>query len=613
MATKRTPLFTPLKRGAKPQRVAAFDTEGTGEPGKFTCGAVVSDDGKYTFTDPREMLAYLVSPALRGAWLFAHNLEYDLAVLTSGDLTPFSVLFTDSHILWAETQDRHGHKWRFCDSLNLFPGQSIRDLGNLVGARKLGLPDRLHELLKQGIDLSHLARQDRDLILDYCLRDAEILWLAIQGLQQELLSLGGQLKATIAGCSMDLFRRKYLVEPWPVPHPGINNLAREAYYGARTEPYRLGKSVGVNAYDINSLYPSVMRQIEYPHPGGLSLYMHEQITPRTLDQAGISKARVRVPDIDPPPLPRRVGQHLFFPTGQFTGCWTHNELRHAISRGVQVEHIEWSLVSSGVFNPFAEFVEDLYRRRLLAASDSPTRAHTFKLLLNSAYGRYGVNPEHGLSVLQPADLDVDWESIRGSEFRLMAGRPYLLMPVEGPRQPAYCNVPIAAYITAAARIRMHTELEQVIEQVCYTDTDSIFLHGELPVGSDLGDMKQIHQGMNIWVVAPKEYAVFSTEALREVKAKGVPEEYAMLYLKTGKVVFDRPVKIREAWRRNETPAAWVAQLKRRRKQVPKRSPELHLSRGLEYYPTRPWSLGELLDLVEHPETIPEPDLTRLAP
>lgn len=593
----------PLKRNPGRRPLAAFDTEGTGEPGKFVCGAVVSDKGRYIFTHPGDMLSYLCSPELRNYWLWAHNLEYDLSVMTGGDLTPFSILFTDTHILWAETQDPHGHRWRFCDSLNIFPGQSVADLGRLVGLRKVGLPDSLHAHLRRGTLLVNLPKDDQDFITAYCLRDAEIVWQALELLQEELLSLGGKLQATIAGTSMDLFRRAYLAAPWPTPDEGINELARLGYYGARTEPYKLGKVANVNGYDINSLYPSEQGRIQFPDPNLLRLEIAPYRISQTLDRPGLSLVRIYVPDVQAPPLPCRVGHHLYFPTGTLQGVWPHNELLHALEQGARIDRVDWSLTSDGSFNPFAPFIEDLYRRRMLHASDGDMRVKTFKLLLNSAYGRYGVNPNHPLSVLLPLPPDPDWGKYQGGEIRMIADRPYVLMPTSNNHQPAYCNVPIAAYITAAGRIRMHQEITYVVDDLVYTDTDSLFVTGEKAVGSGLGEMKQTHHGVDLWCVAPKEYAVFSGEHLQEVKAKGVPEAHRLLYLKTGRAIFDRPLHIREAARFGLSPASWVKQLRQRRLQVPKRSPDFFHRQSPDHYLTRPWQIGELVELVGSPHLL----------
>jgi hypothetical protein len=590
--------FSPLKRAARPRPLAAFDTEGTGEPGSFVCGAVVSDQGKLQFTDPVEMLAYLTSSDLRGYWSFAHNLEYDLGVLTSGDLRPFSCVFTDTRMLWAETQDDHGHKWRFLDSGNLFPGHRLEELGSLVGMYKVDLHPRLFDHLKAGKSLYDLPRNDQLQVLNYNLRDAEILYLVLCLFQEELLSLGGQLQSTIAGCSMDLFRRGYLVEPWPVLEPGFNDLARMAYYGARTEPYRLGRVKGVNCYDVSSLYPSVQADAAFPHPGSLTMELGSAWASSRLEYPGIVQASVEIPDTPAPTLPARVNDRLFFPYGQVTGVWTHNELLYALDNGVRLIGVDWSLFSLVSFNPFVDFIQDLYAKKLLYASSSDIREHTFKLLLNSAYGRYGINLDRPLTILTPLIPPVDWDKYAGGELRLINGWPYDLSPAPRRNYPAYANSLIAAYVTAGGRVRMHGEIQSHYADLCYTDTDSLWLQGEMEEKDGLGEMRKIHDNLDLWVVAPKEYAAFRDEALVLAHAKGIPESQMEYYLLYGKAAFDSPVGIREAAVRGLQPAVWINRLKERHFQYPKRPPDLRVGFQESYWPTRPWEFAEIRSLVE---------------
>jgi hypothetical protein len=606
MAEARAHTFNPLKRAAQPRRLASFDTEGNGDPGGFICGSVTYEGGRHTFTHAGEMLSYLVSPPLRGCWLFAHNLEYDLSVLTGGDLSVFSCLFAESRLLWAETQDPHGHKWRFCDSGNLFPGCSVKDLGEWVGLPKLELPSFLERYVKTGGAARHLLPDSLELIREYCLRDADIVYLAVSLFQEELLSMGGELRPTLAGCAMDLFRRQYLAESWPTPDPGLNDLARLAYYGARTEPYKLGYVQGVNGYDVSSLYPSIQASIDFPDPAHLVIKTGLEAGRVDFSREGVSLCRVRVPDADPPPLPARHAGRLFFPTGEIKGAWTHNELRYALDQGARILGVEWSLFSTRTFNPFGAFVDALYKRRLLHASSGDLREKIFKLLLNSSYGRYGISPHSSLQALVPITPPVDWAKYVGSEIRMIGGTAYALVELGVGKQPAYANTLIAAYITAGARVQMAREISACLPDLAYTDTDSLWLSGEVAIGEGLGSFRQTHQGVDLWVTAPKEYAVFSAEALIEARVKGIPEFARISYLEMGHTAFDRPLTIREAARRGRSPGSWITTLKKHRYQVPKRMVLGGASEDLWTWQTRPWAQTELLELLETGAPVPLP-------
>jgi hypothetical protein len=605
--------FKPLTRAPSARKLAAFDCEGVGGSNGFVCGAVVSDAGKFSFTDRAAMLDYLTSADLRGCWIYAHNLEYDLGVLTQGDLTRFSCLFAGTRLLWAESRDAHGHKWRLLDSSNLFVGDTVAALGGMVGLAKLALRPDLERYVRMGAPLWELAQPDRVQILDYNLRDAEIVYAAVSLLQEELMSLGGQLQATAAGVSMDLFRRKYMAFPWPAVHPALNDLGRLAFYGARCEPYRLGLVEGVNGYDLSSAYPAVQAELAFPHPAHLVMDSGSDGRAARLDREGVSFCDVSVPAMAAPPLPVHCKYHLFFPTGRMSGAWTHNELRSAINHGVSIDKIHWSLWSPVSFNPFTDFLESLYARRVLHASSGDLRERVCKLLLNSSYGRFGLNPAEPLSALQPLVPPVDWEKLRGADLRLVNGWPYALVPLSDRGQPAYVNTLIAAYVTAGVRVKMHAYIQKYAESLVYTDTDSLFLDGEMETGVGLGAWRQTHKERDLLVVAPKEYAVFSGESLLDAHAKGVPDSDALYYLLFGRAAFRSPMGIKESLYRDGAISEWVKRVRERRGAWPKRAPDRPYFPDQAWLPTRAWDYQEIARLVQSAVPAPQPAALDLMP
>ena len=91
---------------------------------------------------------------------------------------------------------------------------SARALGALVKIPKLEVPAELLKRLALGLSFNSFSEPERLLIERYCERDAEIVYRSVAELQDLALSLGSQLKPTIAGVSMDLYRRKYHRWPW---------------------------------------------------------------------------------------------------------------------------------------------------------------------------------------------------------------------------------------------------------------------------------------------------------------------------------------------------------------------------------------------------------------
>lgn len=583
----------PLTTLPRPQRFLAFDCEGVGGPDGFVCGSVASDLETVIFEDPQAMLDYLLSRPFRGYWLCAHNLEYDLGVLTGGDLHFLTCLFAGSRLLWAETSDGARHKWKFVDSLNIFPGMKLSDLGEMVGRPKLDLPPEVEAHLRRGGKLSALPPELAQVVRRYNVRDATILYQALSEFQDELLALGGQLRPTISGIALDLFRRKYLDLPFPTLDGDLSHLVRGSYYGARSEPFRLGTVEGVSAYDVNSLYPYVLSSQQFPHPGGLVLDTQPNREHFPLDREGVSMCRVFVPDDSLPLLPARYKNRLFFPTGVFDGIFPHSELRFALGSGVELVDVSWSLWAKSTFNPFETFVSDLYARRKLAASDSPLKQQVYKLILNSLYGRFGVNWEQGLQVLQGVPPDPDWDDFAGSELRLINGYLYALRRQQPESPPFYANVLVSAYTTAGARLHLYNLMKLSEQGLVYVDTDCVFTTGELPTGEGLGLLKLEYDRKRFQVVAPKEYAIFSGDEIVEIHAKGIPRDKRLEYLNTGKVSFDSPLGLMEGFTGKGSVSQWVERLRTRQRVIPKRCPDSARPIRQGSVGTRAWAIEEL--------------------
>jgi DNA polymerase elongation subunit (family B) len=103
----------------------------------------------------------------------------------------------------------------------------------------------------------------------YCMRDTEILYKYIKKLVTFLEKYElSQLKATAGSLSFSIFRNKfYKQKTKPI---FIHNwkqaikLERESYKGGITDCFQIGKYDNLYKLDINSMYPSVMKDIEVP-------------------------------------------------------------------------------------------------------------------------------------------------------------------------------------------------------------------------------------------------------------------------------------------------------------------------------------------------------------
>lgn len=563
--------FKPLTRKPKYREVLAFDIEGSGGQDGFVCGSIVGESLCNFFTDRDEMYSAMQYYGAKGAWLFALNLEYDLPILAGPDFWKLDLLFTQNGLLWADLDGKYG-KAKFLEASNLFPRLSVRTMGGLVGVDKLTLPQELLTRLSLGTSWDKYTPEEQRLIERYNIRDSEIVYRAVDNLQKLVMDLGGQLKPTLAGVAMDIYRRKYHQWPWLALGEAANNIARPAFYGGRTESFAVGTVPNCNMYDITSLYPFSQKETVFPHPNHLKMVLTPPRAGDWLGWEGIAQVTVQVPDMYIPPLPARFEGRLFFPTGQMTALWTILEIREAIAAGVKLLGVDWVLGSPVTFNPFTRFVDELFDLRQFYIYEQDGRSNLVKLILNSLYGRFGLNPNQPLYKMVPIQADTDFSDLRGFVTHEINGSLVAYGPSKSKLYPSYVNVLFASQVTAYARSCLNLELRAQDVNAVYCDTDSIITRGEIATGEGLGAWRAEMVGGNADLLGPKEYILHNAAMGDKAVAKGVPEALALSYLQSGYARFSRALSVREAIARKRNPAEWVEVIKTKGAILPKRYP-----------------------------------------
>lgn len=599
--------FTPLDGKAKYHQLLAFDVEGIGGAEGFLCGSIVGDTIYEFHTDRKIMREALLTYGRDGYRLYSHNLQYDLPLIEGGDFPMGELLFTRASLLWADYQ-YHGKKVRFYDSLNLFPRMGVAQIGRVSGLEKLELPEGVLRRIMDGTAWSSFNNQDQEAVRRYCCRDSEIVYLAVSQLQDILNHLGGELKATISGCAMDLYRRIYHKWPWIVLPEGINKAARKGYHGGRCENYATGLVEGVNAYDVTSLYPALMRVIRFPLPQAMRFDLKPGITGEWQNWEGIVYADVEVPDCFTPMLPYKKGSRSFYPVGRMEGAWPICEVLHAVDYGAKLHRVEWALGTDNTFNPFVKFVEDLYKTRQFYLDECSINSNVIKLLLNSLYGRFGLEPEGGLYTMVHLEPDTDYEMLEGYTTHVINDHVYAYGPKETTRYPDYANVFFAAQITGSGRMYLLDEMVNQGEKLIYCDTDSILTQGVIPTREGLGGWRCTMESGSADLLGPKEYALHNQIFGDAYHAKGIPDECAEEYIKTGAARFFRAIGLREALGSSSKPSQWVETLKTHRQIVMKRYPAGHpVGQPGDYILTYPWPVSELSQALEGERLRPDLD------
>lgn len=448
------------------------------------------------------------------ATIWAVNAEYDLVNLFGAEwLGKLCTLqYVSSGLMRASYREA---KITFLDTLRHWPA-GVEDMGKAIDLPKLSMP--------------HLGCDCEDCI-KYCQRDAEITWIFVDEMIRRYGDLGlTTIRATLPSMALQLFK-KFYKSPLPELPSVIKKFCRLAYFGGRVEVFKFGKIFGpVNHYDINSLFPSVMRDFDFPNPST----WHETAHP-DFSKEGVFQGWVYVPSAIYPCLPCR-SHEILFPYGNLFGTWCYPEIRKLLEDGGRVAKCKQAVEFEETERPFVEYVDFCYKKRL-EATNQLDKTH-FKLLLNSLYGKFGSH--HGLIIIYD-----DKEKDVGTDSKIS-------------------NVIWSAYTTCYARLKLLDYLRQ--SEIFYTDTDSLFTCNNLEVSNELGKLKLEGIYKEVEFKGNKIYALDST-----YRAKGVPRKLASDFFRTGRAVYRKPTRFRESRISGDKPAnVWFETEKNLRTEYTKR-------------------------------------------
>lgn len=424
-----------------------------------------------------------------------------------------------------------GKKMLFCfrDSLNLLPGK-LNDLAKnlcpVLGAKGSIEHDKLN--------LSNLASK-KESLLDYMKQDILLLGGVMQNAQEiywKLYQLDIESKITLSSLALSIFRLRYYNDkkfPIHIPNKNEDSFIRKAYYGGHTDTY-IPYGEDLYYYDINSLYPFVMK--EFPMPGGVPVW-NGNLKDKNLDSMfGFIKAYVVCPKtIKKPFLPYRdKNGTLIFPTGEFLGVYYSEELKYAVGIGYKVIPISGYLFERKE-SPFKDFVSSLFSSRLEARKEgNEALSYVYKILMNSLYGRFGINPKSTTTVVcnskRYKHLFKKDEFIYGDKLSedcyIVSYHVNTGIDEDYWNPPTNSAVQLAAAITANARIYMYPYISR--EDSYYTDTDSVVLGQPLPEevisSSVLGMFKLEDRISKGFFLAPKSYCYYRKDGTNVIKYKG---------------------------------------------------------------------------------------------
>lgn len=469
-----------------------------------------------------------------------------------------NVLPRGSSFLCIEIQRIYKSKWQTEEG----PTLTLRDSLAFLPFSLRQLTDSFKtECAKGEWDHDNVVKtRDDPLLLEYLRGDCVGLYQVLEKYFNWPLIKQSGVKYTIASQALAVFRTT--LKDRIVGCGGkVDEFVRKAYFGGRTEvfkPYFISNNETyfdekllnekpdewekliqksedkISCWDVNSLYPSVMRDFEYPTTFKKWTHKYDP------NSFGFWEAEVEVPkDMYVPPLGTLIHidretkevtkvsdssqGKLIFPTGKFSGVWTTIELEYARSIGVKIVRTGRGAIFENGGYIFKDFINELYEMRLKAEKDS-VDSFICKLIMNSSYGRFGLNLDRESLVIDEGQEGVTESAYEFETGEVIDGKPVMFRFVkEKKRIQSFTNVAIAAWVTALARIRMHKQYMKYQSNLYYTDTDSIFVKHDssMPDSKLLGEFKYEYSAMEGCFLLPKTYALAGITGLKDKKGQYV--------------------------------------------------------------------------------------------
>lgn len=438
----------------------------------------------------------------------------------------------------------NGGKFDFKYLLPLLPRESsIHNIKGRIAKISFGevefrdsyclLPIPLKAYGKLEIDYRKFEAEVRHLHLEeiktYLKADCEYLY----GMVADFVSEYG-FGLTMAGRTFAQLKERFNIVP-PKTSEHYDAKFRKYYYGGRVEFFRLGHITGTySIYDINSAYPYAMT---FPHVFGTD-FICANVAPAKesiLRNCFVSFVGESLGGL---PFHNEEGALSFaHHSGEFhvTGWELISALKH---NAVKIKRI---LTCHRPLNlrDFSDYVNHFYTLKKKADKGSPEETFA-KLMLNSCYGRFALNPREFKDVElteygeQPEANDAADKAGKERPWKIAHDFPEIGKTVwqkkSEARSNAFYNVATAASITGFVRAYLNDAIQAARAPV-YCDTDSLICaSGQgIQTGRELGQWKLEGDIApdSLWIAGKKLYAAKLTSGKWKCASKGVrltPEE-----------------------------------------------------------------------------------------
>jgi len=543
-------------RKVKVERIWVGDIEASNWVERFELGGFYNGSDYYLFDNIADMVEFMLSKIKHNPIVYFHYFNYDSVfiieyILEKGYI--FDIVRSSGLIYQIKVKRRKEDKnWvYFRDSYALIKT-------SLNEASKIFLGEEKYDFDYES------DFENRSKLEEYLKRD---LYLLYNVLLKFFEAVDFVNSISLSSLSLTNFRRSLEDEIYYKMNKTLDEYGRRFYSGGRCEVFRfLGENIYY--YDVNSMYPFVMREFEYPF--GKAFFVYK----RNYKRIGFYKVRLKFYTNDyVSPLWVKTDKLYFINNDTDENIYYLNsyELDYLEEAGFYnyevIEGIEFQ--NKGFI--FRDYVDDLYKKRVEAKKNqNKVMSYVLKIMLNSLYGKFGQSPvrkrylhteqvndlfEKVKLIEDPKKRAEKLEKLKNSLYYF--GNDLYLYKFEN-YFAEYMNVYFSALITSLARLHLFKILQRYQDNIFYCDTDSVFLNCEidnrLVDDYELGKLK-LEKKLDIALfVLPKLY-VYKINNQEFSVAKGMKRkvsfEEAYNYFKYQVAFWDEYIEVAsflEAWR-----------------------------------------------------------------
>jgi hypothetical protein len=427
-------------------------------------------------------------------WVVNHNINFDLMVmafntaLTSRGWVARSLILPDPSGPTMMEWTCNKRVLKMANLANWWGMRSLKSIGQVIGEFKGDVDPSLPKY-------RHARPSDPayDEFVEYCHQDAYIVREAVRVWMEFCRTNDlGTFAMTQAGQALTAYRHRFMDHDIYLHCDyAVMALERAAYKGARTECFRRGDYTAPSNrpfryVDVNSLYPSVMRDNVYPvkltgrltyDPGqdGLSDLKELLLEP---DVCIIARVTLSIDSEAQRIIAHRYGGRLVYPVGIFDETLTTRELGEAMVRGC-ITYVH-EIVTYDAAHIFTNYVDHFYRmRQQFKAAGNKVFTEIVKLFLNSLYGKFGQHVREWVrceldGLAEGITTVMDATTGEMTTYRHLGG--IVERRIDVFTESRYSFAAIAAHVIADARMIITSMYETAgIDECLYCDTDSLFV------------------------------------------------------------------------------------------------------------------------------------------